>query len=174
MTAAAFQLAVALQLVSTLAMTGLILLVQFVHYPLFDRVAEDRFIRFETDHSNWITFIVFPLMTVELGTAIWLAIGRSGSPDRWIWYAGLALVGLLWLSTAVLSVPEHNRLMNGFDAAAHRRLVVTNWPRTLMWSLRTGLLVYVFLTMFRPTLPADVEQPPASASKPNNVSLPTS
>ena len=149
MTETAFRIALATQMFSTFAMTGLIWLVQLVHYPLFDRVAEDRFVRFETDHSNGITWIVLPLMAAELGTAIWLAIGRSAQADRWIWFGGLAIVVGLWLCTALLSVPEHNRLMQGFDGEAHRRLVVTNWPRTLLWSVRSGLLLYVFWTMLR-------------------------
>ena len=148
MTEAAFRATFAVQLVSTMAMTGLIWLVQLVHYPLFDRVASEKFTQFETDHSNWITIIVMPLMLAELGSSVWLAVGRSGQPDRWIWYLGLALVAGLWLCTAVLSIPEHNRLMGGFDADAYRRLVVTNWPRTVLWSVRTGLLVYAFYALF--------------------------
>ena len=150
----AFRIALAAQFFTTFAMTGLIWLVQLVHYPLFDRVAGDRFVQFETDHSNWITWIVLPLMCGELGSAIWLAYGRGDQPDRWLWYAGLAMVAGLWLCTALLSVPEHNVLMKGFDADSHRRLVTTNWPRTLLWSLRSGLLLYVFFTMCSVRLPA--------------------
>ena len=142
----AFRAALLVQLFSTFAMTGLIWLVQLVHYPLFDRVAAERFVQFETDHSNGITWIVLPLMTAELGTAIWLAFGRAASPDRWLWYAGLAMVIGLWLCTALLSVPEHNRLMQGFDPDAHRRLVATNWPRTILWTARSGLLLWVLWT----------------------------
>ena len=142
MSEVALRTALTLQLASTLAMAGLIWLVQLVHYPLFDRVAVDRFVQFETDHSNWITWIVLPLMTVELGSAVWLALGRRDDPDAWVWYVGLAAVVLLWGCTGLLSVPEHNRLMLGFDAAAHRRLVVTNWPRTVLWTLRSGLVLY--------------------------------
>lgn len=144
-----FQILFAVQLFSTFAMTGLIYLIQFVHYPLFDRVDAERFAQFEADHSNRITFIVLPLMTAELGTAGYLAAIRSSSPDRLIWFVLFGLVLAIWASTFLLSVPEHTRLMRGFDAAAHRRLVVTNWPRTILWTVRSGLLVWAFLRFFR-------------------------
>jgi hypothetical protein len=37
-------------------------------------------------------------------------------------------------------VPQHAALGAGFDEAAHRTLVLTNWLRTVAWTLR-GLLV---------------------------------
>jgi hypothetical protein len=48
-------------------------------------------------------------------------------------------VALVWLSTAFVQVPLHARLSAGFDTRAHRRLVATNWVRTLSWTAR-GLL----------------------------------
>ena len=63
---------------------------------------------------------------------------------RWPWrrgavWAGLALLAVIWLSTALVQVPLHRRLQGGFDAAAHRRLVRTNWLRTAAWTLRAAL-----------------------------------
>jgi hypothetical protein len=36
----------------------------------------------------------------------------------------------------VLQVPCHRTLERGFDPAVARRLVATNWIRTVCWSLR--------------------------------------
>ena len=139
----AVRIALCVQLFSTFAMTGLIWLIQLVHYPLFDRVELSKFAQFEQDHSNWITVIVLPLMTAELGSAIYLVVARWNAADRALWIAGLAMVVLLWASTFFLSVPEHTRLAQGFDAGSYRRLVITNWPRTVLWSLRSVLLLAV-------------------------------
>ncbi|HEX2205610.1 MAG TPA: hypothetical protein VHG91_20025 [Longimicrobium sp.] len=49
---------------------------------------------------------------------------------------------MVWLSTALLQVPMHGRLERGFDAAAHRRLVATNWVRTVAWTARGVLLLW--------------------------------
>jgi hypothetical protein len=44
-----------------------------------------------------------------------------------------------------LQVPLHTRLARGFDPAAHRQLVRTNWLRTLAWTLRALLLLPALL-----------------------------
>ncbi|MBU3984539.1 MAG: hypothetical protein KJ985_13980, partial [Proteobacteria bacterium] len=53
---------------------------------------------------------------------------------------------LIWLATFSLSVPCHRQLQNhGKVLSTINRLVVTNWIRTLLWSLlflRTGLAAY--------------------------------
>jgi hypothetical protein len=46
---------------------------------------------------------------------------------------------LIWLSTFVLSVPCHSRLNLGFCQKTVFKLVATNWPRTIIWSLRSFL-----------------------------------
>ena len=46
---------------------------------------------------------------------------------------------LLLAPHALVQVPLHRRLQGGFDAAAHRRLVRTNWLRTAAWTLRAAL-----------------------------------
>jgi hypothetical protein len=46
---------------------------------------------------------------------------------------GALLLGGVWISTALLQAPAHGRLAQGFDAVVHRRLVRSNWIRTLAW-----------------------------------------
>jgi hypothetical protein len=57
--------------------------------------------------------------------------------------AGLVLVGAIWATTALVQVPLHRRLTDGFDATAHRRLVRTNWARTGAWGVRAGLVLWM-------------------------------
>jgi hypothetical protein len=40
-----------------------------------------------------------------------------------------------------LQVPAHGVLAEGFDADAHRRLVASNWIRTIAWTARSLLLL---------------------------------
>ena len=53
---------------------------------------------------------------------------------------GAGLLAIIWFSTAFVQVPQHNILAAGFDNAAYRTLVTSNWIRTVARSLR-GLLV---------------------------------
>lgn len=127
---------------ATLMMTGVIWMVQVVHYPLFNRVGIREFQQYEADHTTLITLIVFPLMTIELITAFSLALAPPGNLSRWIFWVGLGLVGVAWVSTAFIQLPLHTRLSNGFDASAYQQLVHTNWLRTLTWSLRSSLVLW--------------------------------
>lgn len=131
---------------STLLMTGVIWIIQVVHYPLFDRVGEANFRAYEATHTNLITLVVFPLMTVELVTAFLLVMNRPPGVPGWVVLAGLGLVLAIWGVTAFISVPLHNQLGRGFSAEAHQLLVSTNWLRTIGWSARS-VLVFVMLDM---------------------------
>jgi hypothetical protein len=46
------------------------------------------------------------------------------------------LVIIIWLSTFVLQVPIHKHLQIGKEDACIKRLVATNWVRTIAWSLK--------------------------------------
>ncbi len=46
------------------------------------------------------------------------------------------LVVLIWLSTFTLQVPIHKRLQSGKDKTLIRRLLKTNWIRTVAWSMK--------------------------------------
>jgi hypothetical protein len=53
---------------------------------------------------------------------------------------GLSLVAVVWLSTALLQMPRHKTLGSGFDRRVWSGLVLSNWVRTVVWSAR-GMLV---------------------------------
>jgi len=123
---------------ATLFMTGLIWFVQVVHYPLMVNVGAVGFKDYETHHQRLTTWVVGPAMLVELTCAAWLVIQPIEGIPIWMVFTGLALLILIWLSTGFLQVPRHRELERGFDATAHRRLVRSNWIRTVGWTLRSA------------------------------------
>lgn len=123
-------------------MTGLIWLIQLVHYPSFQFVNKQNFLEFHSFHSTRITWIVGPMMLLELITAAYLLMTAEA---KGILILNLVLLIMIWLSTAFLSVPLHNQLASGFNSEIIQKLVVTNWPRTVLWTLRFGLLIYLIL-----------------------------
>jgi len=125
-----------LHLAATLFMTGVIVFVQVVHYPLMAWVGTDGYRRYQDAHMRRTTWVVLPAMALELGTAVGLAITRLGTVDAPLALAGLALLALIWLSTAGLQAPLHGRLASGFHAELHRTLVRSNWIRTVAWGAR--------------------------------------
>jgi hypothetical protein len=79
-------------------------------------------------------------MLGEAATAVALVFDPPNGVPLWLAAAGLGLLAVIWLSTALLQSPRHRELGAGFDAASHRFLVASNWLRTACWSVR-GLVV---------------------------------
>ncbi len=136
-------LVLVMQVVSTVAMFGVIWFVQVVHYPLFARVGAERFAAYSAAHGNRTTVVVAPLMLAELGSGAALLFAGLRSPvvqptEAWF---GMALIGVIWASTALVQVPLHDRLRAQYTETEARRLVATNWIRTVAWSLRAALVV---------------------------------
>ena len=131
-----------INLIATWYMVGLIWMVQIVHYPMYDRVGDEQFCRYEADHNRLITPIVGIPMLAEIFSAIALLMASPSFFPRWAAWLGFVLVLAIWISTAVLQVPCHQRLLEGFDQATYQRLVATNWIRTIAWSARGGLMAY--------------------------------
>jgi len=129
-----------LHLASTLFMTGVIWFVQVVHYPLFSRAGSDMFPMYESQHATLTTLVVFPAMMLELLSAGLLLLNEK---EDWRLWLGALLLGMIWISTMFIQVPKHNALSAGFDAAVHTALVATNWIRTVAWSVRSMLVLWV-------------------------------
>jgi hypothetical protein len=129
----------AVHLAATWVLVGLIWTVQLVHYPLFAQVCADTFRSYHAQHTRRITWIVAPLMAVELITAAILFFRGAREPWLLVSFAPLAFN---WLATWRVQIPLHDRLADGFDAEVHRRLVGSNWWRTVAWSMRGACVLY--------------------------------
>lgn len=138
-TAAALLLSV--HLLATAAMVGLIWFVQVVHYPLFAAVGADRFVAYEVAHQRLTSYVVGPPMAVEGLTALALLVAAPDGVGRAWPLLGLALLAVIHAGTVLLQVPAHGRLAQDGDPAVMRRLVSTNWIRTIGWSARGALAV---------------------------------
>lgn len=132
-------LVVQLHFYATLFMTGLIWFVQVVHYP-FLHYAEGNLdaARFHQRRTGWV---VIPVMVVELVTAV-LLLGSS-----WIAQYGdylfinLGLLLLTWAVTFLKMVPLHRRLLEHMDESTIQVIVTTNWVRTILWTVRSLVLM---------------------------------
>ena len=134
-----------IQTAATLVMCGIAWFVQVVHYPLFARVGAEGYTAYQGEHLRRTTFVVFPPMIIELTCAAALIVWHPTSVPVAASWLGLALVVALWGSTGLLQVPAHRQLEQGFQVAAHRRLVSSSWLRTALWTAR-GVLVLWMLT----------------------------
>ncbi len=130
---------------ATWFMVGLIWFVQIVHYPLMGKVTSSGFSEYSAGHQRKTTWIVAPAMLAEAACTIALALfpqgHGAGSPVRWV---GLGLLALVWASTFGVQMPLHARLSSGFNERVWRRLVLTNWVRTVAWTGR-GIIAILML-----------------------------
>ncbi len=129
-------------------MTGVIWIIQILHYPLFNMVGRENFAAYEAAHTNLITLVVMPAMLLELIlTAVIFFAPPASIPSSLNWLNAV-LLAVIWLSTAFLQVPQHGILAGGFDETAYRRLVNSNWIRTVAWSAKaviTTLMVWLVI-----------------------------
>ncbi len=137
-----------IHLMATTFLTGLIWFVQVAHYPLLHQVGPESFAAYERKHIRRTTWIVVPAMLVEAATAGLLVYRafRAGPPDL-IFLNSIAVALLLgiWLSTAIVQAPCHRQLENGYDERVVNQLVLSNWLRAGMWTVRCALAVAMIL-----------------------------
>lgn len=129
------------QAVSTGVMVGIIWFVQIVHYPLFALVGRDGFPAYEREHQRRTGWVVLPPMVLELAASLGLLFSRPESLSPVLTWANVGTVLAIWLLTFLWQVPLHERLAKEFDERTHHWLVRGNWSRTLLWSLRGGLVI---------------------------------
>lgn len=127
-------------------MCAVIWLIQVLHYPIFSMVDRQQFLQFCTKHTSSMGLLVGPVMILELLSAVALTVLKIDVFS----ITNLILNIVLWGLTFLVSVPWHNRLASGYDAFCIERLVLTNWPRTLLWTAKAALMVYWFFQILPP------------------------
>lgn len=131
--------------VATLAMVGLIWFVQIVHYPLLAQFGSHTSTSVAEEHQRRTGFVVALPMAVEGITTLALLVDPPSSVwIGWPWI-GAVLLAMVLASTVLLSVPLHARMARSHDERTGRRLVLTNWPRTVGWSLRGAISAVMLL-----------------------------
>ena len=135
-------------LIFTSIMTGVIWVIQIVHYPSFHFIEKELYTAFQKFHMNKISIIVIPIMLAELITGMILFLDKNSKSPFLI--ISFVILVLIWLITGVFFSKAHNELMTGYQELVVNQLVVMNWIRTLLWTLRLLLLTsFVYLHFSR-------------------------
>ncbi len=136
---------------ATLFLTGVIWTTQVVQYPFFAYFNAETFTKHHDEYRFWITPIVAPPMIAELLSAILLLFYPPENIDSKLLWLALVLTLAIWASTFFIQVPLHEKLArSGFDSQTITNLVNTNWIRTILWSLRAALVLYLAWKIIRP------------------------
>lgn len=132
---------------SCLFMTGVIWVIQLVHYPSFFFVSDYWFADFHHFHTRSIILIVGPAMAVELGTAISLSFFYFSQLPLAFNIAQCVLVLLTWAITGLRFVPLHDQLGIKNEPETIDKLVANNWSRTVGWTARSIVLSWMIYSM---------------------------
>lgn len=132
---------------ATWAMTGVIWMVQRLNYPAMLALPANIFKDHHKVHVRNITGIVSVLMMVEAVSAglLWLA-RPDGGIGLWI-SINLFLLILIWLITFAVQVRQHRALEKEHDRDILIRLVRWNWTRTVLWTARGVIVIFIVLSL---------------------------
>ena len=121
---------------ATLFMVGLIWFVQRVHYPLLGHIEVEQQVSVGVEHQRRTGQVVGLPMAVEGVSTLVLLVARPDQVTWWLPWIGAILLAISLGSTVFLSVPLHQKMVSQPNAEIGKKLVATNWPRTISWSLR--------------------------------------
>ena len=128
-------------LAATLFLTGLVWVLQVVQFPLMLQAGGVDFPGYVKHQRARNTLVMAPVMLIELITGGWL-LADPRLPHRDVFHAALLLI-IIWLVTFGSIIPIHSKLARGFDETRVRTLIRRNWIRTVCWSLRSGVMLWI-------------------------------
>jgi hypothetical protein len=114
-------------LAATLFLTGLAWYMQLVHLPL----AAEAGLRAQRKRNS---LLMAGPMLIEAVTLL--------SLWRLLWLTAVPLV-VVWLVTFGLYVPKYGQAIRTFDAQTARALVRIHWIRTICWTVRAGMVLWI-------------------------------
>jgi hypothetical protein len=109
---------------------GVLWTMQVLNYPLLGLIGADQVPAYETAHNRRFAVVVLPPTAVVLVTSV-LLLFRGAFV---VAVVALSLLVVIVVVTVVFGAPAHALLAQRFDAPVHRRLVRTNWIRTVAWT----------------------------------------
>ena len=110
-------------------LVGIILITQFVNYPLFKKIDQN----FEIIHKEYTTkmgYVVAPIMVLEAVTVFSMYIYYPKSNEL-VFITCLTII--IWLSTFLIQVPIHKTISFKKDSEKINKLISTNYIRTISW-----------------------------------------
>lgn len=120
-----------LQLAIDFGLVVLIWMVQLLIYPSFEYFTSESLSKWHKIYTRNITFIVAPMMIIQLIISIYLAWNDLSFINT-IYFA---LVILTWVTTMVIYVPLHREIdLHPDKKETCIKLTKKNWLRVVLWT----------------------------------------
>ena len=133
-----------IQIVCNSYLVSLVLMTQFITYPTFLNIDKDKFSDYHRKYVNNISFIVAPVMLIELLTLSLIAYFSS----EFLIIKSLFLLLVIWLTTFFIMIPSHNRISKSFNIKEIKSLINYNWIRTILWSFKLLVIIFLYYEKF--------------------------
>lgn len=133
-----------IQIVCNSYLVSLVIITQFITYPTFLHINKDKFSEYHRKYVNNISFIVAPVMLIELLTLSLIAY-FSG---EFLIIKSLILLLVIWLTTFFIMIPSHNRISKSFNKKEIISLINYNWVRTILWFFKLLLIIFLYFEKF--------------------------
>ncbi len=133
-----------IQIVCNSYLVSLVFMTQFITYPTFLHIDKDKFSEYHRKYVNNISFIVAPVMLIELLTLSLIAYFSS----EFLIIKSLFLLLVIWLTTFFIMIPSHNRISKSFNIKEIKSLINYNWIRTILWSFKLLVIIFLFYEKF--------------------------
>ena len=114
-------------------------------YPQFTAVPAGAAAAYEASHSRRVSRVVGPLFAGQLLTTGWLLLDPPAGVRTAGVVASAACLTAVLAVTALLAVPQHRRLADGFDAAAYARLLRADTLRVVAATVNAGVSAWAVL-----------------------------
>lgn len=138
------------QTAASRAMTGYIVTVQVLNYPLLALIDPAGVPRYETAHNRRFAIVLAPGLLVAVATTIGLFLLASPPLSWWAPATATVLLVIIVAVTVRYSAPAHARLAHGYDPAVHARLMRSNRVRVAAWTTLGALDLLLLYRLARP------------------------
>jgi hypothetical protein len=128
----AWHIILTFQSLFTFILTGIVWCIQVVNYPLLPWIDREKFCDFEKKYQSFFAILL-------------LIVAKEGM-CRILAFALFALLLFVWFSTFCLQIPQHAELAHGFSMKNIKKLILTHWIRTIAWSFRCLILLWLLIS----------------------------
>ncbi|MBH76459.1 MAG: hypothetical protein CMP68_04925 [Flavobacteriales bacterium] len=116
-------------------LVGIILITQFVNYPLLKKI-DQNFEIIHKEYTKKMGYVVAPIMTLEAFAVFSMYIYYPKNNNLILI---MCLTLIIWLSTFFIQVPIHKTISFKKNSKKVKKLITTNYIRTISWCFKLYL-----------------------------------
>lgn len=122
-------------------LVGVILVTQFVSYPLFLKVKAIDFKLYHNSYRKSISYVVIPLMVLELFINFYNIYHRSSNYP--LYFSATFILLFIWFSTIFIQLPLHSNVNLQYNKLFIKQLIKSNWIRSGLWVAKLLVLINI-------------------------------